>query len=101
MPLKRKRFRDEFTPLRLSRSRHLRYCRRPWLSAGLGGGIIIIPVLTLLFHVDIRYADRRLDHFGDCDLERRRRCLCKGAHDPFASGNGARLATSAGALTGA
>ena len=68
---------------------------------GLGGGIIIIPVLTLLFHVDIRYADRRLDHFGDCDLERRRRCLCKGAHDPFASGNGARLATSAGALTGA
>ena len=23
---------------------------------GLGGGIIIIPVLTLLFHVDIRYA---------------------------------------------
>ena len=68
---------------------------------GLGGGIIIIPVLTLLFHVDIRYADRRLDHFGDCDLERRRRRLCKGAHDRFASGNGARLATSAGALTGA
>src|SRR6476619_3594691 len=23
---------------------------------GLGGGIIIIPVLTLLFHIDIRYA---------------------------------------------
>src|SRR6516165_6723352 len=23
---------------------------------GLGGGIIIIPVVTLLFHVDIRYA---------------------------------------------
>src|ERR1041384_425785 len=23
---------------------------------GLGGGIIIIPVLTLLFHVDIKYA---------------------------------------------
>src|ERR1051325_3074981 len=23
---------------------------------GLGGGIIVIPVLTLLFHVDIRYA---------------------------------------------
>ncbi len=23
---------------------------------GLGGGIIVIPVLTLLFHIDIRYA---------------------------------------------
>jgi uncharacterized membrane protein YfcA len=23
---------------------------------GLGGGIIVIPALTLLFHIDIRYA---------------------------------------------
>src|SRR5580698_9638959 len=23
---------------------------------GLGGGVVIVPVLTLLFHVDIRYA---------------------------------------------
>src|ERR1700748_1174495 len=23
---------------------------------GLGGGIIVVPVLTLLFHIDIRYA---------------------------------------------
>lgn len=25
-------------------------------SLGLGGGIIVIPALTLLFHIDIRYA---------------------------------------------
>ena len=23
---------------------------------GLGGGVVIVPVLTLLFHVDLRYA---------------------------------------------
>ena len=23
---------------------------------GLGGGVVVIPLLTLLFHVDIRYA---------------------------------------------
>ena len=44
---------------------------------GLGGGIIVIPALTLLL-VDNPLRDRRIDRVGDRDLERRGRGLCPG-----------------------
>ena len=43
---------------------------------GLGGGVVLVPLLTVFFHVDIRYAIGVSLDFGDCDVVGSRGRIC-------------------------
>ena len=56
---------------------------------GLGGGIIVIPALTLLLEDRHSLRDRGVDRVGDCHFERRGGRLCSRATGESARGDGA------------
>jgi len=64
---------------------------------GLGGGIIVVPALTLLFGINIRLAVGRVHRVGDRDLQRRRGCIRPRPRSELAGRNVLEIGTVTGA----
>lgn len=68
---------------------------------GLGGGVVLVPMLVLLFGVDIR-CNWHIPRVGDRDVLRRRCRVCsRGLLEHFRVGMFLEIATTLGALSGA
>jgi len=67
----------------------------------MGGGVVIVPLLTVVFHVDIHYAIWGGAGFGDCYFQRRGSGVCSRGYSNVRVGMFLEIATTVGALVGA